>query len=110
MITNAFQAYGFDDGPEGLSAGERLEMLQDCLDRGDLETLERFSPQELYEAMLSRGHADEEVVRYIRIAQEIGSVFLHPGISDLTEEEDAEFLAETLACVFPELAEDGTQP
>lgn len=102
--------FDLEDGPEGLSAGERLEMLQDCLDNGELSKIERFSPQELYDAMLSRGQSDPEVVRYIRIAQELGSVFLHPGISSLTEEEDAEFLEETLVCVFPELSEDGMQP
>jgi hypothetical protein len=103
------QAHGFEDGPEGLSAGERLEMLQDCLDRGELGMLERFSPQELYEAMLSRGQADEEVVRYIRIAQEVGLVFLHPGMCG-SPEKDEEFMVEVLPCVFPELAGDGTQP
>ena len=84
-------------------------MLQDCLDRGDLEMLQRFSPQELYDALLSRGQTDDDVVRYIRIAQELGLVFLHPGIGSLTEEEDAEFLEETLPCVFPELSEEETQ-
>lgn len=104
------QAYGFDDGPEGLSAGERLQMLQDCLDRGELGKLERFSPQELYDALLTRGQCDDEVVRYIRIAQELGSVFLHPGMGSTDAEEDDVFLSETLSCVFPELAEDEAQP
>ncbi len=104
-----FQAYGFDDGPEGMSAGERLEMLQDCLDNGDLAKLERFSPLELYEALLSRGQTDEEVVRYVRIASELGTVFLHPGVC-ASREEDAELEADVLACVFPELVEDETQP
>lgn len=104
-----FQAHDFEDGPEGLSAGMRLEMLQDCLDRGELGMLERFSPQELYDAMLSRGQADEEVVRYIRTAQELGTVFLHPGVCGPLDE-DEEFMAQVLPCVFPELAEGGTQP
>ena len=104
-----FQSCGFDDGPEGLSAGERLEMLQDLLDRGELGMLERFSPQELYDAMLSRGQADDEVVRYIRTAQELGTAFLHPGVCG-PPEEDEEFMAQVLPCVFPELAGDETQP
>ena len=90
--------------------GERMEMLNRCLDRGELETLERYSPEELYLAMLSRGQSDPELVRYIRISQELGSVWLHPGVGGATESEDMEFLHETLQCVFPELAEDGKGP
>ncbi len=71
--------------------------------------LERFSPQELYDAMLSRGQADDEVVRYIRTAQELGTTFLHPGVCG-PPEEDEEFMKQVLPCVFPELAEDGMQP
>lgn len=91
-----------------MSPGERLEMLQDCLDRGDITKLDRFSPQELYDAMLCRGQADEEVVRYVRTAQELGLTFLHQGVCDSPEEDEA-FMAEVLPFVFPELAEDGTQ-
>lgn len=103
------QGYDFEDGPEGMSPGERLEMLQDCLDRGDITKLERFSPQELYDAMLCRGQADEEVIRYVRIAQELGLTFLHPGSCDSPEEDEA-FMVEVLPRVFPELTGDETQP
>jgi hypothetical protein len=94
----------FDRGPEGLGFADRLQYLADCFERADLSMLDRFSPMEVYEVMTSIGHQDEDLVRHIRICQEVGSAFLHPGLG-CEEDDDEEFLGETLQCVFPELEE-----
>ena len=87
----------------------RLQVLQDALDNGGWRSLEQFSPLELYEALLTRGQSDDEVTRYVRIASELGVVFLHPGVT-ASREEDAELEADVLQCVFPEMTGDEAQP
>jgi hypothetical protein len=108
-MTTMRQAHGFDDDPTGRSYAERLQMCADAIERRDLRALERFSPAEIDDVLTATGQSDPMLVEHIRVVQEVGSVFLHLGVGNVTAEDDAEFLEATLRTVFPELAPDDRQ-
>jgi hypothetical protein len=81
--------------------------MRSCSVRGDVSALDHFSPLEVYEVLMRIEGADEEtvasLVAHLRICEEVGFSFLHPGAGSDSVEEDEAFVMQALPGVIGEL-------